>query len=71
LAHDFDSFSVLEDSAGDEGAPPNRLYCGHTIQPLNDRTAVADLQPNQAMAGRRGGMTEAKKANDTAGVVSF
>jgi hypothetical protein len=71
MGHDFEGFSVPEDSVRDEGAPPTRLYCGRSIHPLNDRTAVADLQPSQAIAGQRGGMAGIPKANEPAGKVSF
>jgi hypothetical protein len=71
FARDFGGFSEPEDSAGGEGAPLARLYCGRSLHPLNDRTAVAELQPNQAIAGQRGGMAGIPKANEPAGKVSF
>lgn len=71
LAHDFAGFSAPEDLAGVEDAPQSRLYCGRSMNLLNDRISAGDFQQNQSPAGQRGGMTGLPKANDAERAVSF
>jgi len=71
VARDFAGVSLPEDSATNDRTPLNRLYCGRSVNLINDRTAAAEFHPNQAIAGQRGGMAGIPKANEPAGKVSF
>jgi len=76
LAHDLANFSLPEESdrkydAPQYDAPQSRLYCGRSLNLLNDRSSAEDFEQNRTLPGRRGGMTGLPKENEPARKVSF